>query len=146
MAPNRMSGNEAGGGRASGEGQPGFRTRLSSGNDAPARARALISQWCESLDLEKERCETLRLLVSEVVTNAVVHPATPRRAVIILEARASGERLRVSVTDSGTGLGPTQRAPDAAAGGFGLFLLERETACWGHSESNGTSVWFELDR
>jgi anti-sigma regulatory factor (Ser/Thr protein kinase) len=124
--------------------EPSLHAQLATSSDAPARARALVSGWCETFDLDVQRCQMLRLLVSELVTNAVIHPHAPRSPVIVLAASMSGGRITVTVTDTGTGPAPHSREPDPATGGYGLYLLDRETLSWGADDVQGTRVWFEL--
>lgn len=86
----------------------------------------------------------VRLLVSELVTNAVVHAEEPRQPVIALSARREGEMLFVSVADAGTGLPPRHRSPDVSRGGFGLDLVDRAAHRWGVEVEQGHRVWFEI--
>lgn len=80
-----------------------------------------------------------RLLVSELVSNAVVHGAG--RIELVLRPTTRG--LHVCVSDEGRG-GLALRAP-GADGGFGLHLLGDLADRWGQ-RTPGTSVWFEVDR
>lgn len=115
-------------------------------DDAPRTARALAAAWCDAVDLEPIACDTVRLLVSEVVTNAVLHSEAPPGANIKLAATLSDGSVMVTVSDAGTGSGPSPRAPDPLDGGYGLFLLEREAEHWGVDRgSEGTRVWFTLE-
>lgn len=86
--------------------------------------------------------ETLGLLVSEVVTNAVVHGDSRELDVI---ASVTENTVRVEVCDDGDGFVPRPRAlaPDEV-GGWGLFLVEQLASSWGVSFSGRTTVWFEL--
>lgn len=88
--------------------------------------------------------ETLELLVSEVVTNAVVHGRADSGALEVV-AWLSDDHVRVEVRDDGGGFVPRPRAlePDEA-GGWGLFLVEQLASSWGVSFSGRTTVWFEL--
>jgi PAS domain S-box-containing protein len=85
--------------------------------------------------------EAAQLLVSEVVTNALVHAGTA------IDFRASiGEAgLRVEVTDGST-QAPTPRSHGSMAGtGRGLRLLEQLVDRWGtYTHADGKTVWFEL--
>ena len=86
--------------------------------------------------------ETLVLLVSEVVTNAVLHA----RSDIRLDVQPAAELVRVEVHDGGSGFKPASKPePRGADGGFGLFLVERMASRWGVDSRDGTRVWFELD-
>jgi anti-sigma regulatory factor (Ser/Thr protein kinase) len=88
--------------------------------------------------------DTLRLLVSEVVTNAVRHGGSTRP--VELRATWNGE-VRVEVRDEGDGFTPMPR--DRALedpGGFGLFLVGQLADRWGVETDGATTVWFVLRR
>ena len=86
----------------------------------------------------------LNLLVSEVVTNAIVHAPVKPSAKIRLSARIGEDVTRVEVTDPGTGFSPRPRDPARRDGGYGLYLLELQANRWGVDGRDGTTVWFEL--
>lgn len=113
---------------------------------APAIARAAVSGICEQIELTGTRSQTLLLLVSELVTNAVVHSDGPERDPIRFLADADGEAVRIDVADGGTGFEPRAREPAGAAGGWGLSLVQREARRWGIESGHGTRVWFEFER
>lgn len=81
------------------------------------------------------------LLVSEVVTNAVLHAG----GVIDLAVRRTGEGVRVEVRDrSVTMPSPRSYAGDSVTG-RGLEILDLTAANWGAELSDdGKVVWFEL--
>jgi anti-sigma regulatory factor (Ser/Thr protein kinase) len=112
------------------------------GRDAPAVARAAIDRLCERAGLTGARCHTLRLLVSEVVTNAVLHSDAPASIPILLDAGADSDRVRVAVADGGRCFTPSDAA--RAHGGWGLRLVGKEALRWGVDDLGGTVVWFEL--
>jgi anti-sigma regulatory factor (Ser/Thr protein kinase) len=88
--------------------------------------------------------ETLRLLVSEVVTNAVRYGS--RSTPVVLTASWDAE-VRVEVVDRGAGFVPRPRAGALESpGGFGLFLVGRLADRWGVETGDGTTVWFVLRR
>lgn len=88
--------------------------------------------------------DTAELLVSELVTNALVH--TDRGAV--LTATLSGERsprLRVEVYDFAAHRPKARVAGDHAANGRGLMIVQLLADAWGvRSQPVGKTVWFEL--
>lgn len=96
---------------------------------------ALVDAGCDVL------VETAEILVSEVVTNAVVHAATP----VDVEAIVGGRGLRVEIGD-GSPHPPVPRVYAGLAGtGRGLRLLEDLTDDWGvQQRQSGKVVWFEL--
>ena len=84
---------------------------------APAIARASLVAWCGS-ELEDDQLETAKLLVSELVTNAVVHG----EGRIALWARIDEDRVLVDVADEGGGFEYDMRHrgfEDVAGGGGG---------------------------
>jgi anti-sigma regulatory factor (Ser/Thr protein kinase) len=107
------------------------------------RARECVVELAEPF-IEDERIPDLRLVISEVITNAVRHGGEGDMLVAVTPKR---EFLCVQVTDTGDGFAPRPRAyePDED-GGFGLFLVERLTRRWGLTrENSNTRVWFEFD-
>ena len=95
--------------------------------------------------VSEERLASLALVVSEIVTNAVLHGDPAGK--IQLAATPKPDYLCVQVTDGGAGFVPR---PGAMAsdenGGYGLYLVERLTRRWGMTRDNGaTRVWFEFD-
>jgi serine/threonine-protein kinase RsbW len=95
--------------------------------------------------VDVDQAEKLRLVISEVVTNALRHGSESE--VIDVAVTPKPEFLCVQVTDDGPGLAPRPRAlePDDD-GGYGLFFVEQLTRRWGVTRENRrTRVWFELD-
>ncbi|MFF7632333.1 ATP-binding protein [Kitasatospora sp. NPDC008050] len=90
--------------------------------------------------------ETLVLVVSELVTNAVVHTGRPA-ALRLSWPPDPAAPLRVEVTDaSGTAPAP-RHAAASATNGRGLELVELLCARWGwYPQGSGKLVWCELDR
>ena len=95
--------------------------------------------------LDPDQAQSLRLIVSELVTNALRHGADGER--IDLAVTPKPEFLCVQVTDDGPGLAPRPRALETdEEGGFGLYFVEQLTRRWGVTRENRrTRVWFELD-
>jgi anti-sigma regulatory factor (Ser/Thr protein kinase) len=86
--------------------------------------------------------DTVLLVVSELVTNALVHTDGPVR----LDLTLVGSRLRVAVADSSprTPVRPTSIGWEAT-GGRGLLLVEAMSAAWGTVPvSGGKQVWCEI--
>jgi anti-sigma regulatory factor (Ser/Thr protein kinase) len=92
--------------------------------------------------LDGDRLEILRLLVSELVTNAVRHGGRGAP----LEVRASWDvHVRVEVVDYGDGFAPLPRLRDLdEPGGYGLYLVGSLAGSWGVESNDHTTVWFEL--
>jgi anti-sigma regulatory factor (Ser/Thr protein kinase) len=111
---------------------------------APAIARAAISGLCDDLQLDASIRQTLLLLISEVVSNAVLHSTGPADAGITVAATVTPDAVQVAVTDPGEGFTPAERDPARMDGGYGLYLLEKAARRWGVDATGPTRVWFEL--
>jgi anti-sigma regulatory factor (Ser/Thr protein kinase) len=114
----------------------------------PELASASAARRFVGSTLRDWSCDTLSdsalLLVSELVTNAVLHARS--RLDLVLQLR--DERLRVEVHD-GSQAQPTRKYYSPHAGtGRGLMLVEQLAAEWGVEPiaGDGKRVWFELDR
>ncbi|MBV9311992.1 MAG: ATP-binding protein, partial [Solirubrobacterales bacterium] len=105
--------------------------------EAPAVARAAIAGLASGIDVDANTVATLKLLVSEIVTNAVIHPEVPDSAKINLRAGLRDQTLRIEVTDAGDGFVPRPRDPLRQDGGYGLFLLDRQADRWGVEQASG---------
>ncbi|HYY11466.1 MAG TPA: ATP-binding protein [Kineosporiaceae bacterium] len=102
-------------------------------------ARAVLTAW----DAEEFEWELSQLL-TEVVTNAVLHARTALRVVLQLDAESG--RLRCEVTDSSAALPRRRRHSTDATTGRGLQLLEGVASAWGVEPlGEGKTVWFEVD-
>lgn len=124
---------------------PALRINLEQSPHAPALARAAITGFSDGSEIASARIATIVLLVSEVVTNAVIHSSAPPRTDILLCARMTDTgAVRIEVTDGGNGFDPQPRDPSRPGGGYGLYLVEREALRWGVDRTGGTRVWFEL--
>ena len=97
--------------------------------------------------LPEELLETIRLLVTELITNSVKHGHTDERQVRVT-VTLSPEVLRGEVTDGGSGFEPPPPPadPSETPSGWGLYLVDRIADRWGVENDDGTLVWFEIDR
>jgi anti-sigma regulatory factor (Ser/Thr protein kinase) len=123
--------------------EDGLSLRLARDPDAAAKARRGLAALRG--DLDPPLMETLRLLITELVTNSVRHTGADTVALRVLVGRSA---VWTEVTDAGPGFDP---AGTGTAGtdhtGWGLFLVERLADRWGvNKDGGGTKVWFELRR
>lgn len=100
-------------------------------------------------EIAPDTLQTLGLLVSEAVTNAVRHALCGPGTAVMLDVVVSPSLVRVEVGDRGMGFDPAQTPPPDPdrVGGWGLYLLEELADLWGvvHDEERGwTRVWFEV--
>ncbi|MFJ2651047.1 SpoIIE family protein phosphatase [Streptomyces sp. NPDC087420] len=106
---------------------------------APGRARRLARRALARWDLE-ELSDSVELLISEVVTNAVRYAERP----VTLRLLRT-DVLRCEVGDDSPQLPRQRRARDTDEGGRGLFLVNRLARRWGATRlSTGKVVWFEI--
>jgi anti-sigma regulatory factor (Ser/Thr protein kinase) len=112
---------------------------LPSDTSAPGLARAAAERYlCGKVG--PERLGDLALVVSELVSNALVHG----RGQVVFRLQLDEGIVRGEVIDEGGGFEHEirERGPDDV-GGRGLFLVEALTNRWGIHEGT-THVWFEL--
>ena len=112
------------------------RVTLTRDRSAPRRARDLLREHEGSIG--SDRLDTAVLLISELVTNAVVHG----RGAIQLTIEAAPRRAHFEVSDEGGGT-PAVRREAGPDGGWGLQLVDQLAARWGVRKSR-TLVWFDL--
>ena len=87
--------------------------------------------------------DVVNLLVTELVTNAVVHGGSQADVSVVLTTTA----LRVEVTDASTTIPEVNEAEDWATSGRGLALVENLSRRWGIDRlEQGKVIWFEVDR
>jgi two-component sensor histidine kinase len=115
--------------------EPAITVTLQRDHNAPGRARALLREHADGLD--RDRLDTAVLLISELVTNAVLHGTGEIRLTIDFSDGA-----RFAVSDEGHGR-PVVRPEPGPDGGWGLRLVGQLSRRWGVREGR-TQVWFEL--
>ncbi|MCX5227251.1 SpoIIE family protein phosphatase [Streptomyces sp. NPDC006553] len=108
---------------------------------AREQVRQLLHDW-----RDEDQLDSAVLMVSEMVTNVLVH--TDGDALLVAEI-ACGEkarRLRVEVSDGSDEL-PHKRHPgEMASSGRGLVLMEMLADAWGvDPRGEGKAIWFELN-
>jgi anti-sigma regulatory factor (Ser/Thr protein kinase) len=123
--------------------EDGLNLRLDRGPTAAANARRGLATLPG--DLDAPLMETLRLLVTELVTNSVRHA---RADAVLLRVFVGDVAVWTEVTDAGPGFDPAASGPLASdRTGWGLYLVDRLADRWGVSrDGHATRVWFELSR
>lgn len=89
-------------------------------------------------------CDSVSLLVSEVITNALVHGDGEVR----VHVERLGDRIHVEVSDDSSVLPILKPAGPDAEGGRGLGLVNALAAEWGVrlNAPRGKTVWFQVTR
>ncbi|MER5551017.1 ATP-binding protein [Streptomyces sp. NPDC002793] len=91
--------------------------------------------------------ETLILLISELVTNAVVHTGCPAVLRMLFGAAGSAGTVRVEVADTSCRPPRPRHAEGEDTGGRGLELVDGLADRWGwQREGTGKRIWCEVDR
>ncbi len=93
--------------------------------------------------IPSDRLDDLRIMVSELVTNSVVHSGLKGGEPISLLVKVLPERVRVEVADSG------RRFLDISKRrrkhhGRGLMIIDRLADRWGTERGRQTKVWAEI--
>jgi anti-sigma regulatory factor (Ser/Thr protein kinase) len=106
---------------------------------APGLARAAAKRLLAG-QLSRERLGELSMVISELVSNALLHG----RGQVVLRLGLDEGIVRGEVIDQGGGFEHEirERGPEEVSG-RGLFLVEALTSRWGIHEGT-THVWFEL--
>lgn len=109
---------------------------------ACSQARREVGEFCRDRHLEHLE-DSARLLISELVGNAIRETTTP----VTVVGGSDGESLGVGVSGANAGRAElTPTLPDTAEErGRGLFVVDQLAQAWGYYPANGgTTVWFRL--
>ncbi|MFD7466937.1 SpoIIE family protein phosphatase [Streptomyces tendae] len=117
--------------------------RLPARDDAAARARALVAALLRQWRTRDSTRDSVLLLVSELVTNAVRFAGGP----ITVRLIRAGSGLLCEVGDTGNGRPRLGRGGLLDDGGRGLHVVHRLTSRWGvRWTDTGKVVWAEVVR
>ncbi|WP_189947339.1 ATP-binding protein [Streptomyces alanosinicus] len=123
-----------------------FRFELAAHPGSVAQARRLTHARLSGWSVCADTCDNAALVVSELVTNAIVHTASSR---VVCELHDHDDTVRIAVRDWGCAPGephPSPQRPDEEHG-RGLFLVDALCRAWGAQEYGpGLLVWAELAR
>lgn len=123
------------------------RTMLTVAQAEPERVAAARQQLRELLHdwSSPDQVDSAVLLLSETLTNVLVHTDTDALLVAEVTGGRGGRRMRVEVTDAGDDLPHRRRPGELASSGRGLLLIELLAHTWGVApRGEGKSIWFEL--
>jgi anti-sigma regulatory factor (Ser/Thr protein kinase) len=121
---------------------PAIRISLPQTAASPAEARHLVSRFAADNDLLSQSGPAL-LVLSELVTNAVLHGAEPIEVFVCRD----GDVLRIEVSDGGPRTdGVRPRSQDnRRPGGRGLHIVNSLAQRWGTTDTEGgKTVWAEI--
>ncbi|MHB1854267.1 MAG: ATP-binding protein, partial [Acidimicrobiales bacterium] len=118
------------------------RSRLAAEVQSARSARRFVESTLAEWDTS-EPTEVVKLLVSELVTNAVLHARS--EAEVVVQLRPSS--IRVEVLDRSPDLPVVRQVEPEATSGRGMALVSTYASAWGTRRlPQGKAVWFEVPR
>lgn len=120
-----------------------------------AFARQVVCAFAARLDPTIEQLSDLRVVVSEAVTNCVVHAYRQQRGTIQISVRCTKKQaLKVKIRDKGCGMADVERCmqplyttdPAGERGGMGLAIMQSLSDRFSVTSApgKGTLVSFEM--
>jgi anti-sigma regulatory factor (Ser/Thr protein kinase) len=117
-----------------------FELELEPDRQNVARARKFAVKHTASVGTD-DTTDVVELLVSELVTNAVLHAGTE----LTLRVCYDGRHLRVEVRDASAAKARQRHYGTGATTGRGLELVESLATDWGvETDAHGKTVWFTV--
>ncbi|WP_150135275.1 SpoIIE family protein phosphatase [Streptomyces hyaluromycini] len=116
------------------------RTELPATASAVSAGRSFVVETLATWDCT-ERTDDARLLVSEILTNAVQHAEGP----VVLRLRRSASEFAVEISDLSPHLPQPRLAAHDDESGRGLVLVDTLADTWGvRPDERGKTTWFTL--
>lgn len=112
-------------------------------SESVRRARVVVRELCLEAGVPADALDTVLLLTSELVTNAVLHG----EGQAVLAADLDPDRVRVAITDASPTLPRVQQLDgELTEGGRGMLLVQELATGWGvePDPEGGKRVWFEV--
>jgi anti-sigma regulatory factor (Ser/Thr protein kinase) len=127
----------------------GLVVELPSELSSPGEARRALGAELvgHGISLDRPEVESAMLVISELVTNAIVHGSSPIRMIVDIDDHRS---LNLAVTDTGNDIPQIDcHPPVGQVGGWGMELVERVSLSWGvlpaPDDAAGKIVWAHLE-
>jgi len=109
---------------------------------APSEARRHVEDVLR--DADGQLLFDTKLLVTELVTNAVVHAEVDHRSFLHIALSAPPDRITAVLEYPGE---PFTAGPELEGDHFGLYLVESLSDAWGFERTGEKNrVWFEISR
>lgn len=125
-------------------------TQLPGEETSVAKARRFVREKLIGRGYDAEVMDDVELLVSELLTNAIIHTFSKFDGVTLLLA-IRPHVIHVEIADSGSSSVPQMRkSPEGGRangeGGRGLLIVETLASTWGDFRDDyGRVVWFEIN-
>ncbi|MDT0548063.1 MULTISPECIES: SpoIIE family protein phosphatase [Streptomyces] len=108
--------------------------------EARQQLRDMLHDWTD-----RDQVESAVLMLSEMVTNVLVHTDGDALLVAEVSGRLGTRRLRLDVADGSDELPHRRRPGELASSGRGLLLMEVLADAWGvDPRGDGKCIWYEL--
>lgn len=122
----------------------GYRLPLPPHKIASRQAHRVLEWALRDWGIESSAADDVRVVLSELVTNALTYSLDVFRLALIL----GEDRILVEVWDSADGSPQVRSADDLAVNGRGLFLVEALCKEWGvrREKEGGKTVWAAIPR
>jgi stage II sporulation protein AB (anti-sigma F factor) len=106
--------------------------RFSSRSENEAFARVAVASFVSQLDPTMEELTDIKTVVSEAVTNAVIHGYEEGEGTIYIRTEIEGSRVSITITDQGVGIPDVNMArqplytskPELERSGMGFTIME----------------------
>ena len=122
----------------------GFDVRLPPIPTSPGAARRYVENALSG-SLDQDRMELVRLVVSELVANSVRHARLAPTDAVEVIGSIDPRTLHIEVRDLGPGFEPERVRLSEADTGWGLHILDQLADRWGTTNTESSTVWFEMD-
>ncbi|HEX2384386.1 MAG TPA: ATP-binding protein [Acidimicrobiales bacterium] len=114
------------------------RLRLPPEPGSAGAARRFVTDALRARDID---LELVSLLVSELVSNAILHAHTPLEVAV----RIRGTHIRITVADESPVIPAMKQYAQDSVTGRGLTMVDSAAERWGIDEmADGKAVWFEI--
>lgn len=107
--------------------------RFASRSENEAFARVAVASFASQLDPTMEELTDIKTVVSEAVTNAIIHGYLDQEdGIVTIRAEIEGTKLRIQISDEGVGIEDIEEArqplftskPEMERSGMGFTIME----------------------
>lgn len=108
--------------------------RFSARSENEAFARVAVASFISQLDLTLDEMEEIKTVVSEAVTNAIIHGYEDNKEedMVFISTKVDGDRVEIVVEDQGVGINNLEEArqplfttkPELERSGMGFTIME----------------------
>lgn len=112
---------------------------------APRAARRFVASVLDEWGVQAEPCERSLLMVSELISNAVLHGGRGPIRLVLGDQAPGDAAIRIEVYNDGEGQAVMRQVQADELSGRGLHLIDDLASAWGTTSGGGqTLVWFDV--